>query len=353
MAIARISKEAINKCLQEAKQSGLTNYQISDYKTWCWQYVENPFCLGKNPAAWLYTLNGGKAVGHIGAIPVELKMGSEKIIAGWAVDLITLSKYRRRGIGASLVIEANKHFDIFLAIGTSKMSFPLFIKTGWEYLGNIPYYIKIWDAKILMRKKIRSIFVANLICIPANLFLKILNFLKRPRIPEGIKIKRMDTFSEEADLFWKKISTHYKIIVPRDKAYLSWKYDRQPDMHYVKLRAKRGDILCGYALLRCIETESAKPEGLITDVITDPRDKEAIEALLFMALEYLKNQGCNVVRCYATSKNIQRALKNYGFIRRNSQMRFVISKNTDGLGEVENLDNWHITAGDSDIDRYL
>ena len=135
-------------------------------------------------------------------------------------------------------------------------------------------------------------------------------------------------------------------------AFLKWKYDKQPGMGYIKFRAVENDKLKGYIVMRSISSECGKTrEGLIADIITRPDDRDAIHALIFAALDYLKDEGCSIVRCCLSHKGVQKILTGCGFIKRKPQMRFLINKNIDGLDEIYNLDNWYITAGDCDIDR--
>lgn len=338
------------ECFQSLQALSLIDYSSRGYERWHWQYMENPFCLTQDPSVWIYNLDGERA-GHLGTIPVALKAGSQQITAAWAVDFATLSKYRKRGIGRSLVEEAVKNFDLLLTVGQTDMSFNLFRKMGWEFLGYLPYYIKIFDMKVLIKDKIKNIFILNIVSPLFNLFFAALNFFKKPQKSQGIEVDSIDNFSEDADLFWQEICVGYKITIPRNQAYLNWKYDRQPNMRYVKFCAKRNGRTCGYIILRCVKINLPNPEGIITDIVVNPDDREATEALFFGALRYLKRERCSVVRCYINNKDIQRYLADCGFVRCKPYMRFLISTKRDNFAEITNLDNWFLSAGDCDIDR--
>ncbi len=351
MSVFRLSKnQELNKYFSELEGMGLINYASRGYKKWHWQYTQNPFCLSPELPSWIYAWDC-KAIGHLGVIPVDLKVGVQKIKAAWLVDFMTLAEYRRKGAGRELVDEVDKQFDVLLAVGATEMSFNFFLKMGWEFLGNVPYYLKIWDAKPLVRKRIKNKFLAQFVSLQVNFIVKIFNFLKACNYPQRIEISRIDNFTQEADLFWRQIVDSYKIIVPRNEDYLHWKFDLQPDMQYVKFRAARDGMVCGYAVARCIINESGSMEGLIAEVIARPQDRVAARQLVFEALKYLRSQGCFMARCFAVSPDIQKALLSCGFLRHNVKMRFLIKRNKEGLQEACKLDNWYITAGDSDMDR--
>jgi GNAT superfamily N-acetyltransferase len=350
--IIRVSNEGLHlECFTSLQKSGLVDYSISGYKRWNWQYVENPFCSPCDITAWLYKTDG-EAAGHIGTIPVQLNAGVKKINAAWAVDFMTLSQYRGKGIGRALVNKISEHFDILMAIGITDMSFSLFMKMGWRFLGNIPYFMMVWDCKSLLKRKMGDIFILNFVSIPLNFLLKVFNDFKKLTLEtDVVEVHRIDSFDKEPVEFFNEIAGNYKILVPRNKSYLNWKYDRQPDMNYVKLKATGGNKPCGYCVIRCIECDSDKPQGLIVDIIAQPGDTASIKSLVLASLEYFKKEGCSLVRCYASHKGIQKALLSCGMIRRKSDMRFLISKDIVGLNEHRNLGNWHITSGDCDIDR--
>lgn len=333
------------------QNKGLIDYSTSGYKRWHWQYFENPFCSPCGISAWVYKIDG-KVIGHIGTIPVQLNAGARKINAAWAVDFMTLSQYRRKGIGRALVDETNKHFDILMAIGITEMSFRLFMKMGWRLLGNIPYYMMVWECKGLLKRKFGDVFILNLVSTPINLLLKGFNYFKRLTSKTKVtEVRRIDSFDKEPEEFFEEITRNYKILVPRSKSYLSWKYDRQPYMDYVKLKAIDGNKSCGYSVIRCIKCDSAPPEGLIVDIIAQPDDITSIKSLVLASFEYFMKEGCPLVRCYASHKGIQKTLLSCGMIRRKSKMRFLVSKDIDGLDKHYDLANWHITSGDCDIDR--
>lgn len=350
MGIIRIAKDNDpQKYFQSFVECGLFDRSRSEYKKWHWKYVENPACLSQNLPIWVYI--DDKTVGHLGAIPIELKVLSRKVSAAWAVDFVTLAEYRKKGIGRALAEEVGNQFDLLLTVGQTDMSFNLFRKMGWRLLGCVPYYIKIWDTKTFIKERIKNNHMVNGIASFANLLLKFFNYFKNPRKVPDIESSMIDNFNSESDSFWEKISGCYRIAVPRNYAYLHWKYDRQPDMHYVKFRVARKNKVCGYIILRCINSDLDSPDGIITDILVHPEDKKAIEALFFVALRYLRDKHCSVVRCYVNNKYIQRYILNFGFIKCKPFMRFLVSKKIDNSEEILNLDNWYLSAGDCDIDR--
>ncbi len=336
---------------QEYLGSGLVDCSVRGQEKWRWQYTQNPFARGENLPVWT-CVSGGKTIGQLGAIPLELHVGDRTIHGAWAVDFRVLPEHRGRGVGKLLVEEANRHFDAFLAIGATDMSFGLFTKEGWKALGGLPYYVKIWNADAIIRGKIGSSVLARLASVPLNGGLKLLDYLKTARRPGSIEVKRMDGFGDEADRWWEEIRGAYDVVVSRNRAYLEWKYDRQPGMDYVKFRATRDSELCGYIVVRVVDRGQQTREGLIADIVVDPRDEDAIQSLTHEALTYLRSVPCSIARCYASQAHVSRTLVRNGFLKRKPQMRFLVNKNIDGCEAVESVGEWCLAAGDSDMDRW-
>lgn len=352
MNIVRLSsrEEDLQKYFKGYVTSRLLKDSASNRQKWHWQYLENPSCLPKNPPVWVCTIQDRMA-GHLGAIPVEVKVGSTKIRAAWAVDFFTAPEFRGKGIGKALTEESSKCFDAFLSVGNTDMSFGLFKKLGWKPLGDVPYYVKIWSWEAPIRKRIRNQTLAGLLASAADFLFKIYNARVKSGRTEGVGIERIEKFDEEADKLWAAVEPFYQAVVTRNRAYLVWKYEKQPGMNYIKFRALRGQQLFGYIVVRVVKSREHHSEGLIVDWVARPDDQDVLNALFAAALDYLKNEGCSLARCYATDKRIRKILVAAGFIKREPEMRFMIYKKSGELGEAERRDNWFITAGDSDMDR--
>lgn len=292
-----------------------------------------------------------KDVATLSAIPVKLKALNQTLKGGWAVDFNTQESYRRRGLGSRLVEEANKSFDVFLAVGASDMSFKLFNKMGWVYCGDIPHYIMVFEPTDLFASRIKNPFLAGTLALAAALFIKVSGLFHNRRFPRKIKLSVIERFGAEADLLWEKVKGSYDFAVVRDSSFLINRYDTLNDPSYIRLRAEKNDDLTGYAVLRIIDKLGGKPQGLITDIIASADDKDVIRALLLKVVECLKSKGCSLLRCYFSGPVLCRALLSAGFLRRKSWMRLMIKDNNGVLNGICNQDGWYLSAADSDIDR--
>lgn len=316
---------------------------------WRWQYRAHPFADASNPSVWI-CVQDGKTVGHLGAIPVDLKIGEGRLRAAWAVDFETAQEYRRRGIGQALTETAAGHFDVFLSVGNTDMSFNLFKKMGWRFLGDIPCYVKIWDARPWIERKTPSPFIVGLVSPIANAVLALGCAFFKP-VRGNVSIRKIERFGAESDALWDRIGKSFSVMIPRDRRYLNWKYDDQPGMSYVKFEAFRGEKIAGYIVVRVVPDGRGGREGLIADMIADPADQAAIRCLVSGGCAYLRSTECAGVRCYATHESLKRALNRSGFMKRRTDMRFMVYAAREIPSGLTEPADWFITAGDSDIDR--
>jgi hypothetical protein len=63
----------------------LDNPRHSNLDFWEWHFPKNPYALTDNLPIWI-AKDGGEIVGHLGAIPVKLKIGEEQKNAIWILD---------------------------------------------------------------------------------------------------------------------------------------------------------------------------------------------------------------------------------------------------------------------------
>jgi len=353
MSIVRIagnSPSELERCFRLIVENRLFYDSMAQYDKWHWKFVANPFCSSAAVPVFLFMVDRAVA-GQLGVMPVALKIGTERLNAGWAVDFKTLPEYRNRGIGKALVQEASRSFDVLLTLGQTDMSYSLFLKMGWKLIGHLPYYLAIYDSHALVRERIGNDYMAKPAAIAANLLLKGFRHVKKIKTPQDIQVSEIERFDDEADELWREIASCDTAMVPRDLSYLRWKYDIQPGMSYRKVRASRNRKACGYAIVRIVKGRAGEKEGLIADIVASPDDRASIEALLCAAMGLLEAEDCSIARCYFSNRSIGDVLERSGFIKGRATARLLVSRDMPGLTGPDDLHKWYMSAGDCDMDR--
>ncbi len=103
----------------------------------------NPATPGRVPPAFLF-MAGGRAVGHLGTIPVQLRLGGAESPAHWLKGLMVLPEHQNGPVGFFLLREATR------ACGTAAMALVveraarrLYAAHGFADLGALPNGMKL------------------------------------------------------------------------------------------------------------------------------------------------------------------------------------------------------------------
>jgi hypothetical protein len=138
----------------------------------------------------------------------------------------------------------------------------------------------------------------------------------------------------------------------RDASYLNWKYVNQPGQEYIRLEIMHGDKLLG-----CVVLSLAEPNRVyqhrrahIVEILTST-DSQQLHPTIQATIAYCQSLDADAIVMHLISRPIERALKNFGFLRRSPTRHLLISGSQLDQPELLDPAQWLITHGDSDIDR--
>lgn len=331
-------------------------------KRWGWANVGNPNIQDKQFPAW-FCKDAKKDViaGHLGIIPVSIKVKNNSYATVWGRDMIVSPEWRGQGIASLLfdtIMKKVKNSTIFfLLAGLNDYAVSIYKKLGFIHLGYIPLYVRIIRLDAILRKRIRNKNLLNLLNILGNIFLKIVympSWRSNTR-SKSILVTKIRRFDSSFDVLWRKASLSFPIIVKRDMANLNWRFVDQPYWEYIIFKAvdKKEEELKGYAVLR-----EGKSQGLHTGVVTDffaqPDDRETLIALINFIIRYFeKRTSVDLIRCDIMNRKFERILRKFGFINIRSNTHFMvanINKNIVDPKFIINRNNWFINYADCDLD---
>ena len=104
-----------------------------------WYYQQNPNVSMEHIPVWIAT-DGGRIVGQLATILIQLKAGSVYTKAIWILEFILLPEYRGRGLGKRLVLAAREHYPTMITLGINEASTRVFNSLEWVPLGGIHRY---------------------------------------------------------------------------------------------------------------------------------------------------------------------------------------------------------------------
>ena len=318
---------------------------------WRWMFVESARRLGREPIAWLHRDNGA-IVGHMGAIPVRLKIGSSEREAAWCVDTMVLESHRSRAVGSRLMVDARETLPFALSLGQTSEMRQICLRLGW--------------------KQVAPLQVAQLVVRPGNVLkgklpapaawaagLGVRAGATARQLLQGalrLRSREIPRFDERHDRLWRASSPDIGCGVVRDASYLNWKYVDQPGQSFVRVEMLDGDELRGVAVWMLREADDAYKyrRAFLVDLVTPLGNTSLVEQVIRAAGTVPMERGADALICMHIGAPLTRALRGCGFsLRQPERFLLVDPGQTTGpaLEQVLSADSWFVTQGDSDIDR--
>lgn len=318
-----------------------------DETNWTWKYLENPNNQNNETSFFAY-LSDDEIIGCIGLFKVKLKIGDEEVPAAWDINLAVDSAHRNKGIATVLIAEAARHLRFCLALGGSDVTFRIFDKLGWRYIGNVPTFEFVLSAGVKLRSRTINFFKR----ISLYLFWKFISFLSRLKLnekPGAILIEKIESFGPVFDELWERVGKQHMIAVRRDKEYLNWRFIQKPHSLYDIFLLKKSGAALGYLILRVIDEKDAK-KGLIVDFLVPPGDTVLFSASVNYAVRWFKERNVDIISCVTSSAAFAGVLRKKLFIKKLYPGDKLAANITIQPTLIEKLSNWHITYADSDQD---
>jgi len=318
----------------------------SSRRRWRWQYLENP-ANADGPEIWV-ARDGDTLLGQYASMPVRLWWGDREVRSSWGMDVFVNAAARGRGVGALLFTTWSDHVEVALGLGLTPSSYGLFQKLRYDDVGPVPFFQKVMDARAVAERRLGPTVGP----MAAPLLRAALGALAPDRAPAatGVEVRPVEAFGAEYDALWERARASYTMCARRDRAYLNWKYVACPHREYQRVEARRAGALVGYAVSRHEDYRGTRL-GWVIDVFSETADTGAQDALVGAVLDGFREAG--VVRAQAFSMNtaLAGALRRRGFLATPSPMQFCVRAHVGGPELLRDTSRWHVTFGDSDMDR--
>jgi hypothetical protein len=159
-------------------------------------------------------------------------------------------------------------------------------------------------------------------------------------------------FDEAATALWDRVSAKFDLCVRRDATYLNWRYGSTPHVRYSVTLLEREGRLDGWAVFRHVQ-EPLGRVTLLVDLFADPSDDEGIFALARRVDREARAANSDKIRAFVLHGAFRKALKRSGYFQVRSWLRLIAKINAVAVPAhfYKHTEKWHITLGDSDVDR--
>ncbi|HXE80685.1 MAG TPA: GNAT family N-acetyltransferase [Vicinamibacterales bacterium] len=313
---------------------------------WEWQYRRNPSNPNGHPIIYV-AREGPTLVGQYGTMPVRLHVLGREIDASWGIDLMVAPERQRQGIGEALFRVWDRHTGASLGLAPSESSKQLLRKLRWPGPGPVPCLIKPLTRRAVKQPN----WPESLNNLVSAVTLPIVKIVARTR-PLRAQVETVRRFPAEITAVWERAAPKFDLAVRRDAPYLNWRFIEAPHVRYSVALLKRDQRTEGYVVYRHLQAPRSRVTNLV-DFLVDPDDEEGFSTLLRWVDREARAADSDKVRTYALHAGFRRQLRKSGYFSVRSAIDFVVKVN--GLevpaGFYEKHERWHVTLGDSDVDR--
>ena len=304
---------------------------------------------------------GEQMAAFYGIVPVRMRVDGKDMVAAQSLDSMTHPDFQRRGLFAKLGQLAYREtcHDIPLVFGFPNENAlpPRVMRLGWMLLRPVPRFGLILREPPLPARLHQP-------GVGAAVDAAMLGLQWRTRVAEwgafGLsRLRHLRTEQEpgipdDVDELWQEVRDDYRVSVLRDRAYLTWRYDRHPSVKYTVFSVREGRKLRGLLVLRL-------PEGEARDVMaTEWLAPAALDVQLAMAekLASVTRRGRHRAAFVLNSFRRQdvAALLALGFVplpQGRGRMWLVpgVRANTPEMPPetVCHIDHWRLSYGDMDV----
>jgi acyl carrier protein len=318
---------------------------------WRWMFIDAARRLGREPLTWLYR-DEDRIVGQMGAIPVRLKIGKGHRDTAWLVDTMVLESHRALAIGSRMMLQSHEDLPFSLSLGQSPEMREIQERLGWKQIAPLLVaQLLIRPENVLKRKLGTPGAWAAGLGLRATAALRDV-FRDRARVD----IREVGRFDGRHDALWNAMARDVTCGVVRDASFLNWKYVDQPGQEFVRLELIEGGHVQGVVVLSLREPDAAYgyKRAFLVDIVGPLRDETLLQRLIAVAADAAEKRGADSLVCMHTHAALTHALKANGFHLRKPTRYLLVDVEGLSAPELELVlapGNWHLTQGDSDIDR--
>lgn len=214
---------------------------------WRWQFERNPYAPPTIVVA--RRRSDDLLAGSHVVMPVALNASGERFLAAHTLDLVVHEDFRRQGIFETTALEC---FDWCRERGMravfafpNAQSYPGFVRTlGWSRILDP----ERWDLRLGLSQvggsAVRASGLTRLPDLAWRSFTR-LGLGRRSRW----SVDWQEQAPEDQDALWSECAPELRLSLWKDREYLRWRYDSNPDHRFRYLTLRSGSRLCAVAVV--------------------------------------------------------------------------------------------------------
>jgi GNAT superfamily N-acetyltransferase len=279
---------------------------------------------------------GGRLIGAMTTVPVEVCGGGESLQAAWQQDSAVDSEFRRRGVATGLIDAAAAGFDLVMVRGTSPAMAGARRAAGFVDVAPSDFLVRVLRPRGFLLPDLRA----------TGFPLPRLRERSASAVDPGVR--RIESLDERFDGLDAERAGRAVLAVRRSAAYLRARYRELPGRDYRILNLAGPDQVRGAVVLR----PPPRPGGVawLVDWIRGQADAGLADRLLGAAVREAHALGAGALAVFASDRCARRALARRGFLRTYRSPRFLVRTQSERAARLVRelgFDVWH---GDGDLE---
>jgi len=332
--IRKAEPEDVPAILKLLEQSLGSNPIPRTPELWSWKHEKNLF--GTSPC--LLAEANGTLVGLRAFLPWRWSYSGDEVRAVRAVDTVTHSQWRGRGIFSRLTLQLLEDIKrdgaSFVFNTPNKYSRPGYLKMGWQDVGRIPVFIRV----------LRPLRIATR-------FLRVNSIDKSGTQPlEGLAAVSDLLEQEGFDDFLTRLYQYEKRFhTCRSKEYLRWRYAEIPGVDYCALWDFQNDS--GAVVIARSRARGRLRELTLSEILATPDQKGTNMAAALIGRIAARLNVDYIAACAAPGTMERQILREAGFLPFSIPgPRFMVRPLNSSLApEPTSWDSWRLSIGDLEV----
>lgn len=283
-------------------------------------YYDSP--CGNGAKSIVICRRGAQIIGFMGLLDCQLWTRDRLIPAVYGVDLCILPGYRGMGIGYLLQASLGHLGRLPLDGNANAAAAQLAARAGAKPIE----HCTVW------RRWMR----------PSDYW--------RTWKSADTTVTAQATVDQGFDRLWERARGAYTFVGLRDRATVSWRYERNP-LHRFRIHTlRRGETLLGYIVTMTRQAGRVARSGVLVDFLFAQDAGELVEPFLAQVLASLTRRGALFVDALFSHTGMQSLFTRLGFAPQERTPPFMVYENLMTRDDKSFWDGrqWHLTFGDAD-----
>ncbi|GHA47568.1 hypothetical protein GCM10008927_10470 [Amylibacter ulvae] len=325
---------------------------LSDPNFYAWQFINSPRDMGLDSCVIAFDEKIGQVAGAMGVTPRNFNLGQTTLRGGELTTWATGEAYRNKGAGAKILKHIMDNFDILIGMGITNDALPIYLRSGFKYVREIPRFVKVLDFE-----KIEAFCETDAMG------------MRLAKKWSGVSSKNYDVSvatPDDIESAYAQMTKQYNLFA-RDSVNMAWRYDAHPNFKYMQFCVRPiGSKHKSIVAVRFHQTDQGFTVLHIMDVFGD---QSAIGPARCFIENFGAENGAHVIDFYCTSSAIYAEfVANNWFSTTNDpqfcfphlfsplelrhpQTTSLIYWAKDHLVDMADISKLYITKQDADLDR--